>query len=143
MAAMLPEARPFPMEGLVPPPTEADRPQREALAEGRLLFQVCGACGRWRGLVAPVCPFCRSDAWSWRQARGNGKVVSWVRYHRTYLKEFEGLLPYAVLCVELDEGFRIFGRMAAAIEPDMGMRVAAVVEAWADGHAIAFVPAEG
>jgi uncharacterized OB-fold protein len=70
-------------------------------------------------------------------------VVSWVRYHRGYLPEFAALVPYVVLCVELAEGPRIFGRLAGdGVAPRIGMSVAAIVERWSDGgHAPAFVPA--
>jgi uncharacterized OB-fold protein len=52
-------------------------------------------------------------------------------------------MPYVVLSVELDEGARIFGRLAdRELEPEIGMRVAAIVERWPGGeHVHAFVPA--
>jgi uncharacterized protein len=133
----------FPLAGLVPPPTASVRPQLDALRQGRLIFQVCAACGRWRGLVAPVCPYCRDRRWEWRDSRGAGMAVSWVRYHRAYLEAFKALVPYVVLCVELDEGLRIFGRLAGTgAAPKVGLRVAAIIERWADdGLAPAFVPA--
>jgi uncharacterized OB-fold protein len=136
----------FPGQGalaeLSAPSTEAVRPQRDALAQGRLLFQSCDSCGRLRGQVAPVCPFCRARTWRWRDVGGRGTVVSWVRYHRAYLEAFKSLVPYVVLCVELDEGIRIFGRLARqSAVPAAGLRVSAIIERWADGGAAAaFVP---
>ncbi|MCW5770059.1 MAG: OB-fold domain-containing protein [Rhodospirillaceae bacterium] len=136
---------PAALADLVAPPTEAVRPQREALARGEILFQACAGCGRLRALVAPVCPYCRAREWAWRTARGGGKVVSWVRYHRAYLELLKPLVPYVALCVELDEGVRVFGRLAAAdAEPEAGLRVTPIVERWADGGvALAFVPEAG
>lgn len=131
----------FPLGELVCPPNAAFQPQRDALAQGRLVFQVCGDCGRWRGLVAPVCPFCGGRSASWAASQGSGRVVSWVRYHRAYLDAFKPLVPYVVLCVELDEGVRIFGRLARVEgDPVIGMRVSAIIERWEEGgHAPAFV----
>lgn len=63
---------------------------------------------------------------------GGGTVFSWVRYHRSYIPEFEDLLPYSVLLVELEEGVRIFGRYLSAESPAIGDRVQVVVERWAD-----------
>lgn len=127
---------------LISPATEAVRPQREALARGELRLQACAVCGRLRPWVAPACPHCRARDWQWRAVRGTGRVVSWVRYHRAYLDALKPLVPYVVLCVELDEGVRMFGRLAAqGVEPTAGMRVSAIVERWADGGAApAFVP---
>ena len=139
--------RDFPGTGaladLAPPVTAATEPQAEALRRGRLLFQVCGNCGRWRALVAPVCPHCAAERWEWRAARGGGTVVSWVRYHRAYVGHYQALVPYVVLCVEMEEGFRIFGRLAQGDAPAIGERVSAIVERWADGGlAPAFVAAK-
>lgn len=137
--------RDFPAAGalaeLVSPLTAAVRPQRDALARGEILFQACADCGRLRAHVAPICPHCRSRAWDWRAVRGGGAVVSWVRYHRAYLEVLKPLVPYVVLCVELDEGLRLFGRLASqGVDPVPGMRVSAIVERWADGGAsLAFV----
>lgn len=142
-----PPIRTFPGEyalsGLVPPPTSAVQPQIEAMRQGRLIFQVCKCCGRWRGMVAPRCPYCAGGRWIWQAARGAGKAVSWVRYHRAFLEAFKALVPYVVLCVELEEGIRIFGRLAATdTTPTVGLRVTAVLERWSDGGlAPAFVPA--
>ena len=138
--------RDFPGAGaladLAPPVTAATEPQAEALRQGRLLFQVCAKCARWRTLVAPVCPYCGAERWEWQAARGGGTVVSWVRYHRAYVEHYQALVPYVVLCVEMEEGFRIFGRLAKGDASAIGERVCAIVERWADGGlAPAFVPA--
>lgn len=68
-------------------------------------------------------------------------MVSWVRYHRSYLPQFERLVPYFVVCAQLEEGPRIFGRLAdPSAEPHMDMTVSAIIEVWEDGgHALAFV----
>jgi uncharacterized OB-fold protein len=70
-------------------------------------------------------------------------VHSWIRYHRGYLPEFEPLMPYHVLCVALDGGPRMFGRLADdAADPWIGMPVQAIVERFPGGECVpAFVPA--
>jgi uncharacterized OB-fold protein len=144
--------RDFPGTGelgpLLPPLTEQSAPFFEALAEGTLVLQRCSACQRARGHVGPVCPYCGGEASSWQAAVGTGAVHSWIRYRRSYLPEFEPLLPYVVLCVTLDEGPRIFGRPVDADEgrapdPVPGMKVQAVYERWPDGGVtLAFTRAE-
>jgi uncharacterized OB-fold protein len=64
-------------------------------------------------------------------------VHSWIRYRRSYLPEFEALVPYVVLSVTLAEGPRIFGRLVDADrgrppDPYAGMPVEVVFERWPD-----------
>jgi len=134
--------RPFPGAGdparLLPAPSAQSAPFWDALAEGRLIAQACGRCARARHPIAPVCPYCASGEFDWRTLTGAGFVHSWALYRRSYLPEFEPLMPYAVLCVSLDAGPRMFGRLAGGT-PAIGMRVQAIVERFAGGgYAIAF-----
>ncbi len=127
---------------LVIPPSSTTRPYVDNLKAGKLSLQCCSDCRRHRNPIAPVCPYCGSSAYEWTASEGTGSVVSWVRYPRSYLPEFERLVPYVVLCVELTEGVRMFGRLADTdAEPQIGMAVSAIIERWTDdGHAPAFVP---
>ena len=74
-----------------------------ALAEGRLVLQVC-ACGhRWLPPRA-ACSACLGSQWTWQTAQGGGRLKSWVVYHTAFSEAFRGRLPYNVALVELDEG---------------------------------------
>jgi uncharacterized OB-fold protein len=117
--------------------TTQSAPFFDALAEGRLVLQRCSDCARVRGHVAPVCPHCGGESSSWAQLDGRGVVHSWIRYRRSYLSQFDELVPYVVLCVQLEEGPRLFGRLVDddGEDPTPGMRVQAVVERWRDGRA--------
>jgi hypothetical protein len=129
---------------LLPPRSRQNAPQLDALREGRLVLQACDGCRRRRQPVAPVCPYCGARAFTWRACSGDGSVHSWVRVRRSFLAEFEPLLPYDVLCVALAEGPRMFGRLAATgegVEPHIGMAVRAIVERFPSGAGVvAFVP---
>jgi uncharacterized OB-fold protein len=71
-------------------------------------------------------------------------VVSLVHYARAHLPEFEAIVPYTVLCVQLAEGPRMFGRLAGGDAAQIGQDVAVIIERWADGgHAPAFVASGG
>lgn len=113
----------------------------EALADGRLELQRCEDCGRPRYPIGPVCPHCRSLRFAWTGLSGRGSVHSWIRYQRSYLEEFASLMPYSVVCAQLEEGVRIFGRWAEPDrEPEAGLPVLAIVERWPEGRCIhAFV----
>lgn len=125
---------------LLPPITTDTAPFHEELARGRLALQRCGGCGAFRHPIAPVCAWCGDDRATWEPVRGTGRVFSWVRYHRAYVPHFAPLVPYVVLTVELDEGPRLYGRLADGVEPVIGMPVRAIVERWSDGVCVlAFV----
>ncbi len=136
------EERDFPGAGdptrLLGPETEDAAPFLEGLRARRLVLQRCRACRRWRWPLAPVCPYCRSPELDWEELSGRGAVHSWVRYRRSYLPEFEPLMPYVVVSVALAEGPRMFGRLrdcdiGCDIEPYIGMPVRAIVERFAGG----------
>ena len=131
------------LRGLVIPVSASTRPYFDGLEAGRLMLQCCSQCGRFRNPVAPVCPYCRASSFVWKASGARGSVVSWVRYARSYLPQFESLVPYAVLTVELAERVRLFGRLAERdVAPRIGMEVAGIIERWADGgRAVAFVAA--
>lgn len=129
--------------GLLPAPIPEAGPYEEGLAQGRLRLQACSACDRLRFPIAPVCPYCGGEEAEWRSLTGLGRVLAWVRYHRAYVPAFEPLVPYSVLTVGLDEGPRLFGRLADQSSPRAGLRVRTVIERWPEGrHVPAFVGAE-
>jgi uncharacterized OB-fold protein len=138
----------FPGDGdpthLLPRANRDSAPFFEGLRTGRLTLQRCGECARVRNPVAPVCPHCGGESFEWQQCGGGGTVHSWVRYRRSYLPEFESLMPYVVVSVALDEGPRMFGRLANGdADPQIGMRVQAVVERLPSGACVpAFVAVE-
>jgi uncharacterized OB-fold protein len=126
---------------LLPRRTRLNEPFFTALAERRLLLQRCTACRHARYPVAPACPRCGSTGASWDELSGSGSVHSWIRYRKSYLSEFEPLMPYEVVCVALDDGPRMFGRLVGTgDDPAVGDRVRMVVERLASGqHTIAFI----
>jgi uncharacterized protein len=129
---------------LLPVRTADVAPFEAGLADGALRLQTCIGCGRVRFPVAPMCPHCGGGGAEWREVDGRGRVHSWVRYHRAFAPEFEPLVPYSVLCVELDAGVRLFGRFATQDTPELGQRVQAAAERWPEGRfVLAFAPAGG
>ena len=135
------ELRNFPGEGdgaaLLPPRTRENAPYWDGLRERRLLLQRCEGCSRARFPVAPICPHCGASAHAWQPLSGAGTVHSWVRYQRGYLPEFERMIPYDVLCVALEDGPRVFGRLLGSGDPpSIGMAVQALVERFAGGDCV-------
>jgi acetyl-CoA acetyltransferase/uncharacterized OB-fold protein len=70
-------------------------------ADGVLRIQGCDACGTLVHPPVPVCPVCRSDAWSPKEVAGTGTVVACTVNRHQWLPGFEP--PYAIAIVALDE----------------------------------------
>ena len=80
---------------LLPRRTRQNEPFFAGLAERCLRLQRCAACGHARYPVAPACPRCGCTGARWDELRGTGTVHSWIRYRKSYLPDFEPLMPYA------------------------------------------------
>jgi uncharacterized protein len=67
-----------------------------------LRLQRCTECGAYRYPPGPVCAHCLSEHWEWAPLSGNGRLVSWVVFHRQYFPQLP--VPYHVAAVEAAEG---------------------------------------
>lgn len=70
----------------------------------RLAVQICNECSDVHFPPSPICPACLSDQQSWKVVSGNGKLLTWGRFHRAYWDGFKAEVPYEVCVVKLDEG---------------------------------------
>ncbi len=108
-----------------PVPDVVTAPFWEGCAQGELRVQECRAC-RFRWLPGSVvCPHCWSDAVTWVASAGEGTVVTFAVYRRSYHPAFRLLVPYVVAVVELAEGPRLVSNVDG-VAPErvrVGMRV--------------------
>lgn len=90
----------------VPGPTETalTRPFWDAAAEGVLLIQRCGACGKAVFYPRAICPHCWSDALAWEEASGQGCLKSFSEIWKPGHPGWIPATPYLVGLVELAEG---------------------------------------
>lgn len=72
--------------------------------ERRLLFQKCSECGHVRYPASVICPECLSAANEWVEAKGVGRIYSFVVFQRAFHPSMADKIPYVVAVVELDEG---------------------------------------
>ena len=79
------------------------------LRRHELLMQECADCGELTFPPQAMCPACRSFNKGWCRSSGRGKVYSWVVVHRPSHPYFADKVPYAVVLVEMEEGFRVVG----------------------------------
>ncbi len=95
---------------------------------GRLAVQACKNCGDLHFPASPVCPVCLSDDQEWRPTAGQGRLESWVEFHRAYWPGFQADLPYRVGLVRLAEGPLMLGTLVGD-EATIGDTVHAVFDA--------------
>lgn len=83
-------------------------------AAGTLGYQRCAACGRAQFYPRPFCARC-GGAPAWAQSTGCGTVYAVTRVDRAPSPDFAALVPYDILLVDLDEGFRMMAHGAPGL----------------------------
>ncbi len=123
---------------------ELNQPHFDAMGEGKVLVQHCPDCDTWLAPGAFVCENCGSTAITWRQASGLGEIYSYVVMHRSFDPAFEGLVPYNVCLIELEEGPRLLANVVGIANDRLavGQPVRAVFETAGEGlPLLKFAPA--
>lgn len=121
-----------------PPISELARPYWEAAAQGRLLLQSCGACGKIRHYPRMLCDACYSDSVTWLASKAFGKIHSWTVAHHAFHPAFAAELPYTLVTVDLDEGVRALGRWRGDVTMSIGLPVIGAFEAREGGVDLVF-----
>lgn len=86
----------------------------------------CARCGRVDTPTRSVCVSCLSGALEPVDVPGTGVLVSWTTIRRAPTR-FRDDAPYDVAVVDLDDGQRVVGRLAAdSASPAPGCRVLAI-----------------
>ena len=86
------------------------------LRRHELLVQDCPRCNKRIFPPQPMCPHCRSTERSWHRLSPRGTVYSWVVVRRPSHPWFADKVPYPVVLVEMEEGFRFIGSIDCAPE---------------------------
>jgi uncharacterized OB-fold protein len=111
----------------MPEPSPETRPYWDGLAEGRLMLQRCGDCGRIRHYPRPMCSACHSMAIDWVEASGEATVHSWTVAHHPFHPAFRAELPYVLVTADLPEGVRMLAQLrdatAEALRPGLKLRI--------------------
>ena len=111
----------------LPHPSPESQPFWDGARANRLMLPRCNTCGRFWFPPSQRCCHCLAADFAWRESRGEGRIYSFVVYHRVYHPGFENDVPYVVAIVELDEGPRLLSNIVGAsweeIRCDMRVRV--------------------
>jgi len=79
----------------------------DGYANRKVLYQKCEDCGNVQNYPRPICHACGSKKLGWNEAKPEGKVSGATTVYRAPSQEFESLVPYRLLLVDMTEGFRI------------------------------------
>jgi uncharacterized protein len=126
-------------------PDPDSEPYWQGAAAGELRYQRCGHCDAAIFYPRALCTNCGAPDPDWSVSEGLGTVYAVSVVHRPP-PSFAGQAPYAVLLVDLDEGFRMMSRFVDAT-PDtvsVGDRVRVIFQDGPDGRPTPyFTPARG
>ena len=92
-------------------------------AAGELRYQRCRACAALQFYPRESCLRCGAADLEWRAAEGRGRVYALTRVERAPTDEFRTLVPYVIVLVDLDEGYRMMAHGAPGLS--IGERVRA------------------
>ena len=90
-------------------------------------MQHCRACGQFWFPPSARCQHCLSGDFTWDEVSGDGRVYSFVVYHRLYHPGFERDLPYVVALIDLDVGVRMLSNIVGAQPADLKIGLAVQV----------------
>ncbi len=113
-----------------------DEPMWQGIDAKKWKLQKCGGCGAFRYPPGPICDKCLSMDYTWMDLSGEGKVLSWVIFHRKYLPDYDPL--YNAVAVQLTEGPIVISNLVGK-EPDggwIGRDVQICYEQDSEGHTI-------
>ena len=87
------------------------QPYWDSVKEHRVKVQKCSGCGALRYVPKEICNKCLSTEFVWAPVRPTGEVYTYAVIHRAPTAAYQAEVPYAVVHVAMDDGFRMIARM--------------------------------
>ncbi len=109
----------------LPRPNSHTQPFWEGAAQGELRYQRCTACGNVQLIPRSLCEECQSTELEWKVSKATGTVLTVTVVHRAPLPVFKSMTPYAIVIIDMDEGFRVMANALAEVQAqlEIGRRV--------------------
>ncbi len=91
--------------------------------QGQLKYQQCQSCQQIQTFPSEICPNCGGTDLIWHISGGSGTVYAKTIIHRAPTPELAEQTPYAIVLVNLAEGFRIMGHTSLDVEIGSAVQV--------------------
>lgn len=88
---------------------------------GRLVYQRCRACQEVIFYPRVVCPTCMSEDLAFEPSVGRGTIYSHTTLYRAGHPAFAEDVPYTIVLVDLDEGFRVIADLVDSPPEDISV----------------------
>jgi hypothetical protein len=95
----------------MPRVTDISRPFWDGCNEGRLMLQHCLSCRRAIYFPRVCCPHCQHGDLAWREASGEGQILTFTVVHRPEHPSFLPDAPYVFAAITLAEGPLFYSRL--------------------------------
>ena len=114
------------------------KPWWDAIERGELTYQRCDECDEIVFFPRSACSNCLSPNLSWLTSKGEGTIYSRTVIHRAPDPRLSDQVPYVVVLVDLDEGFRMLSRLTSppSEETPIGSRVRVTFRRGPGGEAL-------
>ena len=83
----------------------------DSLKEHQIKVQKCDNCGAFRYVPKEICNKCLSTEATWTPISGDGEVYTFTVIRRAPTPAYQEDAPYAIVHVEMAEGFRMVGTL--------------------------------
>jgi uncharacterized OB-fold protein len=91
----------------LPRPNAQTRPYWDGAAAGELRYQRCDGCGHVQRIPRSLCEQCHGRQLNWLNSQRTGTVLTFTTVYRAPLPVFKESVPYVIVMVDMDEGFRV------------------------------------
>ncbi|MDX9851522.1 MAG: OB-fold domain-containing protein [Anaerolineaceae bacterium] len=83
----------------------------EGCRQRELRFQICSDCKLIRWPPSFLCPNCLSTRYDIYLSNGEGRIFSYIVYHKAYHKSLVNETPYVTAIIKLEEGVKFLSRI--------------------------------
>lgn len=109
----------------LPRPTAETSAFWEGCKRGELRFQRCSGCSHVQLIPRSICEHCHGTELAWHRSSGKGTILSCTEVFRAPVPSFKAMVPYDIVLVDMDEGFRLMAnvRKPYPVPVSIGQRV--------------------
>ncbi len=102
-------------------PTADNRVFWQGCRESILRYQQCSGCGTVQLIPRSVCTHCHGNKLEWKISAGCGRILSHTTVHRAPTPAFKADVPYTIVLIDMEEGFRLMANVRNGQDADVAI----------------------